>query len=119
MHQQSVRGRSSWHPHAHYSVLESCGEDVRQSQSVSLQVRLVRQLRSSQRKTPPGKAGFSAKDSFGGIGGILEAVLQTLVARASGGVQSRSGRVGLAEMAMDRLRSSALGSQAKMFASFC
>ena len=49
-------------------------------------------LRSFKRKTPPGKAGFSAKDSFGGIVGILGAVLQALVARASGGVQSGSGR---------------------------
>ena len=53
-----------------------------------------------KRKTPPGKAGFS-KDSWG-IGGILGAVLQALVARASGGVQSGSGGVGLAEMAMDK-----------------
>src|ERR1700730_2884807 len=60
-------------------------------------------LRSFKRKTPPGKAGFPAKDSFGGIGGILGAVLQALVARASGGVQSGSGRGGLAETAMDRL----------------
>jgi hypothetical protein len=45
-----------------------------------------------KKKTPPGKAGFSAKDSFEGSGGILGAVLQALVARASGGVQSGSGR---------------------------
>ena len=44
-----------------------------------------------KKKTPPGKAGFSAKDSFGGSGGDLGAVLQALVARASGGVQSGSG----------------------------
>jgi hypothetical protein len=52
-----------------------------------------------------GKRGFQQRTALG-IGGILGAVLQALVARASGGVQSGSG---CGRAAMDRFRSSALG----------
>lgn len=59
-------------------------------------------LRSSQKENPAGESGVFSKGQLWGIGGILGAVLQALVARASGGVQSGSGGVGLAEMAMDK-----------------
>jgi hypothetical protein len=65
-----------------------------------------------------GKRGFQQRTAFGGIGGILEAVLQTLVARASGGVQSGSGRGRAGRDGHGPVRSSALGSQSKVFASF-
>jgi hypothetical protein len=43
-----------------------------------------------------GKRGFQQRTASGGIGGILGAVLQALVARASGGVQSGSAGVAAA-----------------------
>jgi hypothetical protein len=61
-------------------------------------------LRSSQKENPAGESGVFKGQL--GDGGVLGAVLQALVARASGGVQSGSGGVGLA------------GSQLKTFASF-
>ena len=67
-----------------------------------LQASLVRQLRSSQKENPAGESGVFSKGQLWGDGGILGAVLQALVARASGGVQSGSGGVGLAETAMDK-----------------
>ena len=45
----------------------------------------------SKGKPRRGKRGFQQRTAFGGSGGSWEAVLQTLVARASGGVQSGSG----------------------------
>ena len=71
-------------------------------------------LRSSQKENPAGESGVFKGQL--GDGGVLGAVLQALVARASGGVQSGSGGVGLAEMAMDKAH--VQRPRAKTFASF-
>ena len=105
LHQQSVRGRSSWHPHAHYSLLEDVQSDATHSRRASPS-RQAWSVNSAppKRKTPPGKAGFS-KDSWGDrgdLGSRPSSFSRTSFWRGSIGF----GTVGLAETALDRLRSS-------------
>jgi hypothetical protein len=71
-----------------------------------------------KRKPRRGKRGFQQRTALGRSGGTLGAVLQALVARASGGVQSGSGRGRAGRDGHGPVRSSALGSQSKVFASF-